>query len=582
MQLGMEGMTNAISPGLSTVVRGASIGGAASKAYRNGIDASNEAREAFGSDEKLEYDPQKARMLQGITGSGAYIGHGVSRLIGNSGLNLMRSLGVQNYVLPNIISGGAASTGYAMGETAAAEIAKALTYDNYQPNWEEIGTEAVVAFGFGAISTAARTFSTAIQNRKYIESLNLAVGERYQIVHKIMQSPGSAQDKAAAAASVMDGVDQLRQAINQLQVVGAQKEVDAINHFLNSIDAEMAQYLNIASSPAPGAASAPVAPLMPSASGGSTVSEPKNPPSGVPPVSDTALDIQPPAQPPVRANVQPPVNPQEIPQEAPSMPAPATESAKKQGVAPASDVTEETKATLEEAALQAVEKEAPQDAPSVPPAAEIGDTLSGGRRVDQPATAKEQSAASADASEQGTVGMDAASDDTDAMRTGGSDREDQWKANRVGDANKKPKSLSEIVEKIRHDFGINITTGHIRGSGKLGQYDRRTQGVRTRIANDLPVVCHELGHHLDTVYQLTNGMNAAQRSELLNGLSAEMKSQYPQRKWAREGLAEYIRKYLQNWETAAIDYPEFTKYFLNSLNGFDRGLIEQLADEVNA
>ena len=176
-------------------------------------------------------------------------------------------------------------------------------------------------------------------------------------------------------------------------------------------------------------------------------------------------------------------------------------------------------------------------------------------------------------------------DTTDNMidRQVSAGNDQQWSADRVG-ADKTPMRLSEIVEKIRHDFGINITTGHIRGSGVSGQYDRQNKGIRTKIANDLPTVSHELGHHLDTTYALTDKANLTDelKKELLDNLDQEMKDAYAENRWAREGLAEFIRKYLQNHETAAIDYPEFTKYFLNRLSTSDAALIAQLADEINA
>ena len=133
-----------------------------------------------------------------------------------------------------------------------------------------------------------------------------------------------------------------------------------------------------------------------------------------------------------------------------------------------------------------------------------------------------------------------------------------------------------------HDFGINITTGHVRGAGVTGQYDRKSQGIRSRVVNDLPTVSHELGHHLDNLYGLTKDLPEAARRELIDGLDAEMKAAYKEKKWLTEGLAEYTRKYLQNRETAAIDYPEFTKHFKNRLNAKDNALIDQLADELNA
>lgn len=162
------------------------------------------------------------------------------------------------------------------------------------------------------------------------------------------------------------------------------------------------------------------------------------------------------------------------------------------------------------------------------------------------------------------------------------DRSDQWSAERVGDG-KKPKRLAEIIEQIHHDFDVNITTGHIRGKNVLGKFSHRDQGIRARIANDLPTIAHELGHYFDFTYGLTkNGLSAKLKSELTDNLSDEMKAVYKKEKHVTEGLAEFMRKFLQNRETAAIDYPEFTAYFLGRLTPKDLALIEQLADDVNA
>jgi hypothetical protein len=158
---------------------------------------------------------------------------------------------------------------------------------------------------------------------------------------------------------------------------------------------------------------------------------------------------------------------------------------------------------------------------------------------------------------------------------------ERWSAARSGEE-KKPMPLSDIIGKIRYDFGINITTGHIRGSGTLGQYNRKDNGIRTKIANDLPSVSHELGHFLDTQYGLTDGLSSELSSELTGNLSNEMKSAYKESKWKREGLAEFMRAYLQNRETASIDYPSFTEYFKNSISAKDSALVDELADEVNA
>ncbi len=160
---------------------------------------------------------------------------------------------------------------------------------------------------------------------------------------------------------------------------------------------------------------------------------------------------------------------------------------------------------------------------------------------------------------------------------------ERWTAQRVGDSGKAPMRLSDIIEKIHHDYGLNITKGHIRGKGVRGQYDHRSKGIRTKIANDLPTTAHELGHALNDRWGiLDSGLSAAMKKELSDGLGAEMLAAYPPKAYVSEGFAEYIRKFLQNRETAAIDYPEFTKHFLNRISPKDAAQLEQLADEINA
>ena len=161
-------------------------------------------------------------------------------------------------------------------------------------------------------------------------------------------------------------------------------------------------------------------------------------------------------------------------------------------------------------------------------------------------------------------------------------QQDQWTTTRVGDENVTPKTLSEIFEDVRHSFGINITTGHVRGAGVKGTYNRRTEGIRTKIANDLPTLSHEIGHHLDNMYGLTDNLRGDALSELVNNMSDDMRAAYAKKKWKTEGLAEFVRRFMQNRETAAIDYPEFTKYFIGTLSGSDAAMVYQLADEINA
>lgn len=288
-------LTTASGTVLPIASRPFSVGGGTSAEYRRNADAQN-----------ATYDPKKASMLQTGAASGTAVGSALSRGVGQASLNLMRARGIQNYILPNIIKGGVESTGYMLGETGMAELSKALTYDDYEPDWNAIGTQALTSFAFGAIASTIRTVATTRQNKAYINSLNEAVKERYQTVQDIMHR-GSPEQKATGAASVMDGVAELRNAINNLQVVGAQKEVDAINRFLNSIDAEMAQYLpNVteAASKAAGTLAAPPSPLPPS-----VANTPVSPdvPAPVQPVSPAAPPVMP-TTPPAAPSQTPPAS----------------------------------------------------------------------------------------------------------------------------------------------------------------------------------------------------------------------------------------------------------------------------------
>ncbi|MEA4947046.1 MAG: LPD38 domain-containing protein [Oscillospiraceae bacterium] len=160
--------------------------------------------------------------------------------------------------------------------------------------------------------------------------------------------------------------------------------------------------------------------------------------------------------------------------------------------------------------------------------------------------------------------------------------EARWTAARIGTSDKTPMPLSDIVNKARHDLGIPITKGNIRAANVLGQYAVKEKTIRTKIANDLPTLSHEIGHFLDHKYDLVDSAEADELGELKNNLSDEMKAAYTKKKWASEGLAEFMRHYFQNSETAAIDYPKFTAYMKNALGKDDITIIDGLADEINA
>ena len=159
----------------------------------------------------------------------------------------------------------------------------------------------------------------------------------------------------------------------------------------------------------------------------------------------------------------------------------------------------------------------------------------------------------------------------------------KWQADRVSDGDKtEAEGLSNIIGRIRHDYGIPVNSGHIRGKGVLGEYRKKAETIRSRVANDLPTISHELGHHLDNLYQLTDHLPRELAAELEQGMDEALRAKYPKGKLVTEGFAEFVRRYLQNHETAAIDYPAVTAHFMEALPRAERKRLNEFADEINA
>ena len=177
----------------------------------------------------------------------------------------------------------------------------------------------------------------------------------------------------------------------------------------------------------------------------------------------------------------------------------------------------------------------------------------------------------------------AESNDFDLMAVGeSSDAVSWWNANRVGDIDKKSMPISDIINKMRHDFGIPIGKGRMPRKDARGRYSKHDFSIRTRVTNDLPAISHELGHHLDNVYKLTKHISKDLENELIKQLPAEFHEKYAASKLKGEGLAEFVRRYLQNKDLAAIDYPLFIAHFENTLSADALSLVNSFADEINA
>lgn len=231
-QIGLQTAERMVAPGMDVAGRALSVAGG------NAADYRRKAGE--------QYDAEKATLRATVSALGVAAGGALSKGVNAAGLKLLHAAGKQNYVLPNIALGGASAVGYAAGETGASELSKAMTDEDYAPDWKAIGETALTAFAFGAISSAINAAAITGRNKKYMNELNDAAKERYDYAKRIIEDPrATVEQKAAGAQSVMDAVDKMRYTLDDLQVVGAQKEVDAMREFLLSIYGEMLPYTSV-------------------------------------------------------------------------------------------------------------------------------------------------------------------------------------------------------------------------------------------------------------------------------------------------------------------------------------------------
>ena len=155
----------------------------------------------------------------------------------------------------------------------------------------------------------------------------------------------------------------------------------------------------------------------------------------------------------------------------------------------------------------------------------------------------------------------------------------EWSASRDEENKADVKSISDIIKDIRDKFDIPINTGNYRGS-HLGQFNKRTESIRTRLANDLPTVSHELGHYLDKEYGLSKNESI---NEILDFVPADVARRYSKEQLPGEAIAEFVRRYLTSRESARVDAPDFFKDFENVLDSVGQlDFIKALASDVNA
>ncbi len=154
----------------------------------------------------------------------------------------------------------------------------------------------------------------------------------------------------------------------------------------------------------------------------------------------------------------------------------------------------------------------------------------------------------------------------------------RWTTGRMTGGSEDDVNISDIVRDIRDKFGIPIATGKVTDREASGIYKEKPETIRTRIANNLPTISHELGHHLNKKYHLERMESV---KELRKAVSKEFLDQYPPEAKNGEAVAEFVRIYLKNANDANRLCPDFYSDFVSELSKVDLKAVNEIASSVN-
>ncbi|MFD7521444.1 LPD38 domain-containing protein [Paenibacillus chitinolyticus] len=123
-------------------------------------------------------------------------------------------------------------------------------------------------------------------------------------------------------------------------------------------------------------------------------------------------------------------------------------------------------------------------------------------------------------------------------------------------------SRNQVVKNFRKNLGIVIDTGKMKKyRGALGIYKITPEVVRSRQAEDLQVISHEIGHHLDKKFAFQDGRFKKEMGQILKSNDTLDLAAYSREELHAEGIAEYVRLRLTDPELARKLAPEFSRYF---------------------
>lgn len=106
------------------------------------------------------------------------------------------------------------------------------------------------------------------------------------------------------------------------------------------------------------------------------------------------------------------------------------------------------------------------------------------------------------------------------------------------------------------------------------------RAVRLRVANDLPTVTHELGHLLDSEYDLTSLKYIDDVIDFAQQKNPTLMSLYTQDEIPGESVAEFVREFVKDPQSTIKEVPRFSKEFIERLEQKDAQALKTLSEYV--
>lgn len=126
-------------------------------------------------------------------------------------------------------------------------------------------------------------------------------------------------------------------------------------------------------------------------------------------------------------------------------------------------------------------------------------------------------------------------------------------------------SRNQVVKNMRKNLGVVIDTGRLSSKGTLGEFKVRPEVIRSRQAEDIQVISHEIGHNLDKRFKLSEPHYQQELVNLINQVNPGHLANYQPNQHLEESIAEYVRLRLTDPQKAEQLAPAFTKFFDSKL-----------------